>query len=546
MTNNDGKSKKTVWIVIVCAILVAIPATVTYLRNRTDAPSPKQSPLQVTEQAPEKVPPKAIVTRSIEKPSAPQSEAMPEKAFAPAEPATVVDYGKLKDDKKLQALMDKRKEEYGFKKGVDIIVKPDESIKVGTETIPMQKILDDMRLGSGEVIEKDITDTEEKTPRQVTQATVDQELKAVENRIKEIEKQLSISNSTPDKKPVQKPDQILAQKSDDVPVQKPKQKPDQKSDQKIDVKKEAQLKREYAELKKLESVYEKYQEKIKEIEEKKAQLERLPMPEAKTATEPAEASETPRQASKPPETLKEKAPAIQQETLRADKAVTGIKPDTPQPEKPRADKTVTDIKPNSSQLESPPSNRLSPDPPVKAKPFMEKDRIQMPGIREGSSQQKTADLDAMRESLREELNTLLLQKGDLEAELKMLLQQNRKPDAYGIYVVQRNDNIWNIHFKFLTEYFRNRGIEISRLADEPDHKGRSSGVGKILKFSENLVFIYNTRERRLASDINLLQPFGKIVVFNMGKVFELLDNLSLEDIDQLQFDGENLWLPARG
>ena len=135
-----------------------------------------------------------------------------------------------------------------------------------------------------------------------------------------------------------------------------------------------------------------------------------------------------------------------------------------------ADKTVTDIKPNSSQLEKPPSNRLSTDPPVKAKPFVQKDSIQMPGMREGSSQQKTADLDATRESLREELNTLLLQKGDLEAELKMLLQKNRKPDTYGIYIVQRNDNIWNIHFKFLTEYFRNREIEISRQADEPDQE----------------------------------------------------------------------------
>ena len=114
MTKKDGRSKKTIWIVLICAILVAIPATVTYLQKRGAAPSPKQESLQETEQTPEKATQKTIVTGSINTPQTPPSlpaETLPEKAFTPAEPAPVVDYGKLKEDKKLQALMDKRKEE---------------------------------------------------------------------------------------------------------------------------------------------------------------------------------------------------------------------------------------------------------------------------------------------------------------------------------------------------------------------------------------------------------------------------------------------------
>jgi hypothetical protein len=32
----------------------------------------------------------------------------------------------------------------------------------------------------------------------------------------------------------------------------------------------------------------------------------------------------------------------------------------------------------------------------------------------------------------------------------------------------------------------------------------------------------------------------------MGKVFELLEDIEYEDIDHLEFDGDHLWLPAKG
>jgi len=36
--------------------------------------------------------------------------------------------------------------------------------------------------------------------------------------------------------------------------------------------------------------------------------------------------------------------------------------------------------------------------------------------------------------------------------------------VYGIYVVQPGDNIWNIHFHILKEYYQSRGINISPIA----------------------------------------------------------------------------------
>ncbi len=116
--------------------------------------------------------------------------------------------------------------------------------------------------------------------------------------------------------------------------------------------------------------------------------------------------------------------------------------------------------------------------------------------------------------------------------------------TFGIYVVQPGDNIWNIHFRFLKEYFQNRGVRLSPLADEPDRQGFSSGVGKLLKFSENLVYIYNIEENKLTPDLNLIYPMSKIVVYNMDRVYALLDSIDTDQIKEIRFDGENLWIPA--
>ena len=116
---------------------------------------------------------------------------------------------------------------------------------------------------------------------------------------------------------------------------------------------------------------------------------------------------------------------------------------------------------------------------------------------------------------------------------------------YGIYVVQPGDNIWNIHFLILKDYYGAKGIRIQELADEPGSGGMSSGVGKVLKFSETMVIIYNMIEEKVAMDINIIDPLSKIVVYNMDAVFSLLEEITFDNVDRLQFDGKNIWIPAQ-
>ena len=116
---------------------------------------------------------------------------------------------------------------------------------------------------------------------------------------------------------------------------------------------------------------------------------------------------------------------------------------------------------------------------------------------------------------------------------------------FGVYVVQPGDNIWNIHFRLLDEFFAHQGVRLSPLADEPSNQGFSSGVGKILKFSENMVAIYNLKTRQVDQDLNLIQPLSKVVVYNMTHVFDLLRQIDYSQVNMIQFDGDTLWLPVK-
>ncbi len=151
--------------------------------------------------------------------------------------------------------------------------------------------------------------------------------------------------------------------------------------------------------------------------------------------------------------------------------------------------------------------------------------------------------EEIRSALQKEMDGLSLQQRDLEYDLRKIFTADESPEIYGIHVVRSGDNIWDIHFNFLREYFDYREIHLSPAADEPV-RGRSTGVGKILKFSENMVFIYNVREERLVTDLNLIHPHSKIVVFNMGEALSLLSQIDYENIDRIYFDGETLWIPG--
>jgi len=148
-------------------------------------------------------------------------------------------------------------------------------------------------------------------------------------------------------------------------------------------------------------------------------------------------------------------------------------------------------------------------------------------------------------SMQEIIDETRLQRGELiEKDMEgSTWKKNKKPEDFGIHVVLPGENIWNIHFNLLKNYFDNRQITLSPLADEPEKNGQSSGVGKILKFSEKIVYIYNLKEHKLASDINLIQPLSKIVVYHMDEVFSLIDQIDFKDVNQIQFDGDTLWMP---
>ncbi len=68
------------------------------------------------------------------------------KVEAPAKAAAVIDYDKLGKDKQLDTLMQALKEDLGIQKGVDIIAKPEESLKIGGVTVKMQENIDKIRL----------------------------------------------------------------------------------------------------------------------------------------------------------------------------------------------------------------------------------------------------------------------------------------------------------------------------------------------------------------------------------------------------------------
>ncbi|MCP4022769.1 MAG: hypothetical protein GY729_13070 [Desulfobacteraceae bacterium] len=159
---------------------------------------------------------------------------------------------------------------------------------------------------------------------------------------------------------------------------------------------------------------------------------------------------------------------------------------------------------------------------------------------------ETIQIGKHKVSMRDILKKAFVQQGRVFEE-KIEASGEVKPQEikeYGIYVVQQGDSIWNIHFHILKDYYGSRGIHLSPKADEPVNQGRSSGVGKILKFSENLVIIYNLLDKRVDKNINILHPLSKIIVYNMDEVFALLKDINYKNVDRIQFDGDNIWVPT--
>ena len=118
-----------------------------------------------------------------------------------------------------------------------------------------------------------------------------------------------------------------------------------------------------------------------------------------------------------------------------------------------------------------------------------------------------------------------------------------KVSLYGIYVVKPGDNIWNIHFNLLKHFFEKKRIRLPPMADEPQPDGCSTGVGRVLKFSEKMVHIYNLLDGRLEDNLDVIRPLTKIVVYNMEHLFELFDKVEPDVLNRVEYDGQTLWLP---
>lgn len=145
-----------------------------------------------------------------------------------------------------------------------------------------------------------------------------------------------------------------------------------------------------------------------------------------------------------------------------------------------------------------------------------------------------------------------------ELEKKMVVEQRgevldkplgpdaeRKVAAWGVHVVRPGENLWDIHYRLLREYMAARGVKLPEDADQPDPQGRSSGVGKILKFAENMVGVYNLKTGKMTTDLDVLEPGAKMVVFNLSEIFQQLAKIDPNHLSGVMYDGRVLLFPQR-
>jgi hypothetical protein len=141
-----------------------------------------------------------------------------------------------------------------------------------------------------------------------------------------------------------------------------------------------------------------------------------------------------------------------------------------------------------------------------------------------------------------------------ELERKLVVEQRgkllEKPlskegavSAWGMYLVRPGENLWEIHLALLGEYLKSRGVNLKKGADQPNVQGYSSGVGKILKFAEHMVGVYNLQTGQMSQNLNLLEPGHKVVVFNLSEIFRQLAQIDPHDLSGVMYDGRVLLFP---
>ncbi|MGE0084757.1 MAG: PCRF domain-containing protein [Desulfococcaceae bacterium] len=451
-------------------------------------------------------------TRSLP-PALPVSESLPQSSVQPSpppepeqqshpadEPENILQYSD--DNEEFQELMNRRKAGYGMDKGVDMIARGDETLRIGENTVSMKEILNKIRLQKDGILEEDIGPyTGERTKADRLEKLYNG-LKEAENRFRELEMKLS-------------------------------QIPDSETEKSL-----GEKLREYGELESLLSDWQSYMQTVKDME---------------IYRKLSESGDVRQEIRGEMEEPGRRKTAMERELGRL--LGLTLSPDITKEEQKALytalEKSEARFRELETMLKSPEGKSPS------AFREMAKERAGLRNlisgyeawketVRKMDEYEKLAAMeeDGAREYIRQKIISLRIRRDDLEDSLMHRLLPDEPPDMYGIYVVRPGDNIWNIHFSFLKEYFQGRGISLSSAADEPLAPGRSSGVGRILKFSEKMVYIYNLRERKLEPELNTIQPLSRIAVFNMGQALDLFSRIDYDNIRQVRFDGETLWIPA--
>ncbi len=117
---------------------------------------------------------------------------------------------------------------------------------------------------------------------------------------------------------------------------------------------------------------------------------------------------------------------------------------------------------------------------------------------------------------------------------------------YGVRVVRPSENIWTIHYGIFQEYMARRGIEIAPAADRPLADGRSSGVGRLLKFMEGMVLVYDTKGEGVVKNIHVIQPHTVLAFFNISDLFAAFDQLSPNTLLSLRYVDRGIYIEKPG
>ncbi|GBC60782.1 hypothetical protein DENIS_1741 [Desulfonema ishimotonii] len=464
-------------VILFCAILITLMVGGFWFWPRTPPTAPEQKPAL-----------------------RPKTDADSEKvAPDPAEPPRPVIRFE-ENDEAFQELMRRRKAEYGLEKGVDMIVRADESVRIGDTTLPMREILDKIRLKKGGVVESDLG---EQPARKGHIEALFSRLRAAEDRFRSLENRLADPDADRDAATFQ--EQV----------------------------------REHAALSEVLETWQQYRETLKAYNKNADLLKAGEIrPELQAQSDALVQERTALKAA-----LRNRLAALEPESeVPADDGELFGRLDRIEDRF----RTLTDTAGTSPEETEMAGVRARIRERAALRGVMG-DYQAYRAITEEVEKNRTLlakDESHIRQELRERGIALRLKRDDLENTLTARLMPDKKVDLYGVYVVRPGDNVWNIHFRFLQEYFKHRDIILSSRSDEPVRPGISSGVGKILKFSENMVYIYNIREHELGADLNLIHPLSKIVVFNMGQAFELLSQVDFKNIRHIRFDGETLWIPA--